>query len=389
MARVVHVLTFLDSQTGGMERQALQLAQEQRTRGDSVWFITSAHVGVMRRNGLSLFGSLGGIEVVRIPFFRGWRRWNAIWYAACVMLLLVRRSRTYDIIHAHQLHTSGIITAWSIALLRKKYAVIKVAAGGATGDVHHLQAFLFQRSILGLLNQLRIQCVGVSSQTVQELRSLGVRRVVTIPNGVDLDRFSPSLHADRADLRAELFPLSGAHYFVCSVGRFTSEKGHEVLIDALAQLPAYIVGVFVGTGPLLAVLQKRVRQHRMTSRVLFVGTTDHVEEFYAVADCFVLPSYSEGMPNALLEAMAVGLPVVASRIPATSDIVQDGEDGMLVSPGDARLFAGAILRVCEDVDFSWRIGAAARRHMEESYDLHKVANRYATLYANLFRETVR
>lgn len=378
--RVVHLLTFFDSQTGGMERQALQLARALRVQGLSVWFITCVHAWRSRERRMPFRGTVDEFRVYRIPFLRGWQRLNAVVYVLTSLVLLVVFRRRYDVIHAHQLQTSGVVASVARRLLPRKRVLVKDACSGAFGDVGNLKAQFGPRGAAFVARGWD-RCIGTSEESVAEMRAIGCTRVLRIPNGVDTKVFRSPSTEDRNEARAEV--LGSGHStlrLVLAVGRLHAQKDLATLIDACAQLgPEYFL-CMVGDGPERYALERRVRERNVAARVRFVGAVSDVRPYYYAADVFVLTSRSEGMPNAVLEAMACGLPIVASHISVMRAIVRDACEGYLVAPGDVQGFARAIRTVTRDVGDVRVMGDRARARAMTEFGLSAVVERYATLY---------
>jgi glycosyltransferase involved in cell wall biosynthesis len=140
-------------------------------------------------------------------------------------------------------------------------------------------------------------------------------------------------------------------------------KGHAVLLEALVGLDATLD--VVGGGPLEAELRERAAALGVAERVTFHGALGHdeVERLYAQADVFCLPSFAEGLPVVLLEAMAHGIPVVATRITGVPEAVTDGVEGLLVSPARPDELAAALVRIAADPDLAARMGEAGARRI--------------------------
>ncbi len=219
-------------------------------------------------------------------------------------------------------------------------------------------------------------------------------RFTLIPNGVDVARFRPAAPGEREQLRIAL-GLPKDQRLTLFVGFFSREKQPHVLFEAWRRLPRERSGVLVLVGatggtnyeidPRLAYeIREAARGAGVADRLVFVEQSDRIEEYYRAVDAFVMPSTREGMPNALLEAMASGLPCIASRLPGVVDwFVEDGASGLLVEPGDIEGFAGALVRVLGDVGLAASLGRAARRTMQERFDFAKAADAYAGVYARL------
>ncbi|MFZ5585543.1 MAG: glycosyltransferase [Thermodesulfobacteriota bacterium] len=222
-------------------------------------------------------------------------------------------------------------------------------------------------------------CVGSDALAVARREDrLPARRLRLIYNGVDTELFKPDA-ALRAAARAEL-GLADAHKVVISVGRVSSEKDYATLLKALAVMPPAWRLVLVGDGPELENLRRLAAELDLGRRALLLGRRADVERLLAAADLFALSSLSEGVSVALLEAMAAGLPVVATRVGGTPEVVVEGETGLLLEPGLPHELALALQDALEDPRRATAWGAAGRRRVEERFSLRAMAAAYAALY---------
>ena len=179
---------------------------------------------------------------------------------------------------------------------------------------------------------------------------------------------------------------------VGSLGRLHPQKGFSDLLTAFAQVRQRIpsVRLFVaGDGELRDDLEAQARSLGMAAVVTFAGVRADVSEVLAALDVFVLPSLWEGMPNAVLEAMASGLPVVATAVGGTPEVVVDGVTGLLVPPQDPGALAQAIGHLLRDPDLRRRMGRAGRRRVEEHFDVRETVRQVESLYETLLREKGR
>jgi glycosyltransferase involved in cell wall biosynthesis len=202
------------------------------------------------------------------------------------------------------------------------------------------------------------RCVLVMSDEMRDrVLALGIdaSRVHVVGNGVDSARFAP---ADRQRARDEIGMARDVRAIVC-VSRLSEEKGIDVLIDAMAQIGGPAVHLYiVGDGVERSALEARVKRAGLGACVTLAGTRPHdeVPRWLAASDLVVLPSRSEGMPNAVLEALASGRPVVATAVGGTRELIHDPALGRLVPPGDPVALAAAIR---EALASPWDAGAIA------------------------------
>jgi len=216
------------------------------------------------------------------------------------------------------------------------------------------------------------------------VRTEGVRprRLRVIHNGVDLDRFRGQ---DRAEARRE-WGLDADQLAIGFVGRLVPQKSPGVLVAAFAGLAGKRRGarlLLVGAGPLENALKEQIDRLGLQERACLVGERDDIARLLAALDVFVMPSLREGLPLALLEAMASGCAAVASNIPGIDEVVTDERDGLLVAPGDADSLARALARLADAPQRRRSLGEAARQRMEERFSLDRCVSAYETLYREL------
>ena len=175
---------------------------------------------------------------------------------------------------------------------------------------------------------------------------------------------------------------------IVSVGRFAPEKGHRYLIEALNLLsPQDVVWrcTFLGDGELETELRALAAKHGLSDQVTFPGFCEDVFSVLLTADVFVLPSLHESSPNALIEAMGVGLPCIASDVGGIADLVENGENGIRVPPGDSEALAAALHRVLVAPDFATELGRNARATIQQKFDSAESMRKLEGIYLGLLR----
>lgn len=377
--RVLMVVRLFHPWIGGTERQAHKLARALIERGADVRIVTGRWFRGTARSEV-----LDGVPVFRNhtlwEFFgiRGLRKFGGYLYIASLLTHLWRRRDDYDVIHVHGLnyHT---FTAVLAGRWLGRPVVTKLANSGPASDVlkmrENRQLALARHMLPTALRSDRF--IALNPDVVAELIAAGVPadRIVELPNGVETAR------PPRTDHRL--------HDPACVlyVGRLHQQKGLDTLLHAFAmlrgQLDRPVVLRLLGEGPAGATLRALAARLGIAADVDFVGRHDDVWSYLDGADIFVLPSRAEGLSNALLEAMAAGVPPVVTDIPGNRDVVEDGRTGMIVAVDDAPALASAMGRMLADPELRAALGSAAHRTAERIYGLDRLAARYTDLYRSL------
>lgn len=377
--RILMYCRYFPPEYSGAAMQAISLARELRARGHHV------EVATQLWPGLAAEDEVDGFPVVRLAAGRSSKHreirlwWNLARY-------LRRRRRDLDILHSHgAYYTDSIIGPLGRWLGMRSL----VKASLANNDLRDLDGTLVGRAHRWMLGQVDA-CIAISRDLVREFERGGVaaHHVHYLPNGVDVERFRPSEPAERAALRRRL-DLPEGRPVLLYVGVFDERKN----IDWLARRWCAADGF--GTDGLLLAVGPQSREdpdgrfkgglvslaEEAPSRLRILGAREDVADLYRAADLFILPSRAEGLPNAMLEAMACGLPVVAADVSGSRELVTEGATGFLFSLGDENSLEGAI-RGWQGAD-ARRLGEAARRRVESGFDLRRLAERYEALYEQL------
>ena len=300
----------------------------------------------------------------------------AIWPA----LRQLVRDRNIDIVHAHEYKTDLL----ALLLARAEGIVPLATAHGWTGHSRRERALYYPADRWLLARFPRV--IAVSSEIRQRLVQAGAAsdRVVTILNGIDADAFRRNPDSC-ASARASLnLPVSAR--VIGSVGRLEPQKRFDVLIEAaaLVRLRGTDVRlVIVGDGSRRTELASLAARLNLTDACTFAGHRTDISHVLHAFDVFVQSSDYEGTPNAVLEAMAVETPVVATTAGGTEELIEDGVHGLLVRPGNPRILADAIARALDDPAAATRRATAARRRIERELSFQHRMSRVERVYEEL------
>lgn len=311
---------------------------------------------------------------------------------------LLRNLRRYDIIHLHGLEGRHIRLAALSGRLLGTPVVGKITMSGAD-DPAALEHSGGTVSAKVLLDSLDV-AVAISSEIRDTWLSRGYpeSRIVSIPNGVDVRNFRPASLSERAEAKAAL-GYDPQEPLVLFVGLINERKGVDSLVEAwlrvreragLGAHPRLALVGPCGESGVPAVDSRFVERLRATiessshaGAARIPGLVDDVRPWYRAADLLVLPTHREGLPNVLLEAMAMGLPVIASDLQCIRDVITGEEHGLLVPTDAPGELADAMTALLDDPDRCSTMGEAARRRIEDAFSLDSVAARYSELYRDL------
>ena len=226
--------------------------------------------------------------------------------------------------------------------------------------------------------------IGVSSQIVSQHRSRNPRsRVVCIHNGVEIDHERPEKTREqvRTDIR-----IGSDTFLIGTIGRLTPVKGVSYLLQAasvLVQRERNVKLLLVGEGPMREALQKESRDLGIGENVVFLGHREDTRELIRALDLFVLPSLSEGIPMALLEAMAASRAIIASRVGGIPEVIENHVEGVLVERENVSDLVQGCLHLMRNRDVAARMGELARKRVEQEFSAESMAQNVAILYLQL------
>jgi glycosyltransferase involved in cell wall biosynthesis len=231
-----------------------------------------------------------------------------------------------------------------------------------------------------------IRCVSRSLMDNARAHGVPAEKLFTIGTRADTKMFDPSrFSSQRQELRKEI--AVDDRKVLVFTGSLARRKGVDVLLAALSQVVSTLPDAYLliaGEGPERPRLTALCDQFGLTENVRFLGHTDYtkIPALLATADIYVFPSFSEGMPRAVLEAMAMELPVVSSKVDGIGEVIENDNTGLLVQPGDETELAQALLRVLGDSDFGRDLGVRARAFVLENYEFEAQIVKLADIHLN-------
>lgn len=382
--RVLMVVRQYYPWVGGTERQAEKLSRALIDLGTDVKIITGWWFrGTPQQEIINNIPVYRNFTMWRMFDIRGLRKFGSYLYMLTLFTYLWRHRHHYDVIHVHMLNFHTFVSVLAGRWLKKK-TLTKIACSHSYSDIRRMEE---NSTMPGTRHMLPTALksdlfLALSSVGVEELQEAGIasEKIVTIPNGVEVKGIPAKMDYRLNDPITLVF-----------VGRLHTQKGLDILLPAFNHIITARPDLswrllLIGEGPLRSQLEAMARQLDSGVEVVFCGTTDDVPAYLMQSDLFVLPSRAEGMSNALLEAMAYGLPCVATKISGNEDLIRHGENGLLVPSENEEKLAEAIVQLVDDEILRRRVGESARRTVETEYSIESIARRYLKLYDTLLAE---
>ncbi len=348
--RIVHVALQLE--TGGMERLLVEFARHADRARFALQFVALGTRGVVADELESL-----GCPVTTLNVRPGLRP------SILFKLAHFFREHRADIVHTH--NTKPLLYAGPAARIAGIPGVIHTRHGQRHGATAR-QNTLFR---MACRCADRIVCVSDNSARLCRAEGIDAAAIHTISNGIDTARFTLAGPVE-----------NGPAVFV---GRLSPEKDVATLLRATALVlrkrPSFRLHI-AGTGSCRAELSAMARTLGLDNCVTFLGEVRDIPPLLSRASLFVLPSLTEGLPLTVLEAMACGLPVVATSVGGTPEAVANGRSGLLVEPAQPEQLADALLRVYVDFELARQMGAAGAQLARDRFDVRTMVTKYETLY---------
>jgi len=363
-------------ESGGIGYYVLNLSKKLLARGHKVTVITRGSTGKTEKEMVS------GIDVFKISFFPFYplHIWIHGWFVNSIFKSLESR---FDLVHVHSplpppINTKlPIITTvhTSMKIDSKYHEVIDFFS-----LAEKMQSMLIYPPIEKNLFNNSESITSVSLSVAKELSNYGLdpRGITVVGNAVDETEFTPI----RENMQSE--------NYVLYTGVLRARKGLFDLLECaeyVRKTRSDVKFVICGTGPFSQNLREKIRAKKLEKTVELLGYVERNKliELYQNATVHVVPSHYEGLPTVLLEAMSCGLPVVATDVGGSSDVISTGIDGFLVPPRSPKEMADIILQLLADNELRIKIGSNARKTIEKFYTWEKLANNMVKCYENLLR----
>ena len=364
---------------GGAEKQAFELSKALVKKGVKVSVITR------RTEGLAAGEIIDGVRIERFNTIGSGALDSFVFMMRVFYYMLLNRA-TYGAAHVH-LASSPAVAAVLAGRLTGKKTVVKLGGGRGVDEIT-----LSQKTFLGRLKlkffslaepELLVMNGGVYEwlKNSREFRGLKLRQ---FRNGVDTGKYTPLLYHEK--ISAKTAVGLGNELMFLFVGRLSPEKRVKEFIEVWAELFAEELAkpkirlVIVGKGPEEESLRAAISKLDVGQSVTLTGPKDDLLPYYRAADVFVLPSISEGLSNSMLEAMACGVAIMASRVGGANDAVVEGESGCLFDPLNRQEIKQCLRRHTADRSLSVKMGERARLTAVEKYSMTRVADEIMEIY---------
>jgi glycosyltransferase involved in cell wall biosynthesis len=326
------------------------------------------------------------LAAVRRQGFEGHAlRWDTPWFRSAIQEIAdhLRRLRANVLCcHGYKANILGRLAA------RQAGVPVAAVSRGWTGEGWRIRLYeAVDRFLLRWMDRV----VAVSQGQSRKVRQTGVPagRLHVIPNAINPDRFvEPDLRYQTKLARLFRQPRT---CIIGAAGRLSPEKGFHVLLDAAEQVLQWDSSmgfVLFGSGPCRADLARQIQARGLSGSFVLAGFRADLDRFIPFFDLLVLPSFTEGMPNVVLEAFAAGVPVVATAVGGTPELVEDGASGYLVPPGDSNTLAD---RICDALATDERLremGLQGRQRVLEQYTFPTQARQYRRLFEELCGQAI-
>jgi len=336
-----------------------------------------------------------GMKVYRVYAERG-NMISEIKSAFALIFIFCKIVKNINIFHIHSFTRKNYLITF-LAKLAGKKTIVKPSSFGVDDPMSIKKRFPIAPKLYSLIDNFI--AISPAIEKSHEVFGIPSGRVFTIPNGVDAKRFRHPEGREKKEIRNSLGIPESADV-ILSVGFFSRDKGLDLFSHSLINLPSdklkNIFLIFVGSrntnelevdGGVVERVSNDIKKLDLGKRSLFVEETRQIERYFKASDIFILPSKREGLPNALLEAMACGLLCIANRIEGITDYVIDNrKNGYLLDSLNPELIAKILQEALDGKNRDVPIGKNARQKIEKDFNLDRIKDAYFALYSDLTKE---
>ena len=322
----------------------------------------------------------GGVSVTRFGAHKRVDDTLVNWFE---LIVEEHKREPFDVLHAYFLTQAGFVAAYA-----GKYLNVPSVVSIRGNDIERaaFDPSRFSHTMYALQNAGAVTTN--ASELARKAKAFIDREIILIPNGVDTEHFKPM---GRNEALAETLGLEEKTKeercaVIGFVGELREKKGLKILLPAYAQVNKKISIALLIVGDVRQGEDKQTfdefRVSNPDSRITLTGYVTHndLPSYYSLIDIFIHPSLRDGMPNAVLEAMACGKPVIATPVGGVPDVITDGENGSIVPVNDAGILSNAIIRLLEEESLRNRLGKSAREHIQKEFTLEKELNANLNVY---------
>jgi glycosyltransferase involved in cell wall biosynthesis len=383
---VCFLITDIDTSTGGVQSISLRLMNELNKQGVKTFVCARNYLNRQRDE------QINGTQVFRSPIFKRFSAvLNSVSYLFYGLLWLIRRRKQYDVIHCQQIFAPAMLGLLARKILRKP-VLVGVHRSGDSGEVTNLRKTPFRN--IRIRQMQNADCWTVLSEEMrEELESIGIapEKIRFIPNSVVIPSETAYAPGIKKAYRAKL-ELPYEQIVVFS-GRLSAEKNLDVLVKSWAkvylqnpQAHLLILGKGGGFPDAESEVKALCSELNLDNTIHFLGFKSNPMEYLLAADVFVLPTSTEGMSVALIEAMAAGTAIITTDISANQYLCQNEVNSLLVAPGDIDRLAESLTRILNKPKLQERLGRAAREKACQDLSVEIMTNRYLGLYSSLIKK---
>jgi glycosyltransferase involved in cell wall biosynthesis len=388
MSRYNVFLLNTQMEAAGAQKAMLELARGLQQRGHEVSVVTMYDKDAY----VPLFEESYGLTIVDLEMKQPGSRNSLVqvWHFVCGLIRLYKlmRIRRPQIIQTftHYSNILGVLIAWLAQV------PIRISSQRNSLKGYPSLSLWLDRTVANSF--LTHKMIAVSEETRRfssDEEGIKPDKLVTIHNGINVERFSIDLSSEaERNLRQEL-GLEADSLIILTVARLHPQKGHQYLIEAIPQVvqdfpQAHFL--FVGEGGLREDLARQVKEVKLNECVHFLGVRQDVPQLLAISDLFVLPSLWEGLPNSILEAMAAGVPVIATNVGGIPEIIDHEKTGLLVSPADPIALKKIIQRLLTDESLLTSMTEAAKKRVEREFSQDTNVSEFIDLYSETIADKI-